>query len=125
MPLIGWQLFELFVGQLPFDTFSITPAILVGQTREMATDELPKRWQHAWNTMNTGGTRATESTRPNLQEWLEDEYFDSPLSPDLTREDIVRLGQIVGRLLHFESSARASVKQFLDDPWFSEWSHNK
>ncbi|CAG8068674.1 unnamed protein product [Penicillium nalgiovense] len=114
------RLFELFVGQPPFDTFLITPAILVGQVREMATDELPERWQHEWNTRNTGDVMPTESTGPNLQEWLEEVYFDSPLSPDLTREDIVRLGRIVGRLLHFEPSARASAKQVLDDPWFSE-----
>lgn len=102
---MGCMLFELFVGQPPFDTFLITPAILVGQMREMATDELPERWQHEWNTMNTGDVMATESTGPNLQEWLEEVYFDSPLSPDLTREDIVRLGRIVGRLLHFEPSS--------------------
>lgn len=88
--------------------------------REMATDELPERWQHEWNMMNIGDVMATESTGPNLQEWLEEVYFDSPLSPDLTREDIVRLGRIVGRLLHFEPSARASAKQVLDDPWFNE-----
>lgn len=88
--------------------------------REMATDEIPERWQDKWNTMNTGDVMATESTGPNLQEWLEEVYFDGPLSPDLTREDIVRLGQIVGRLLHFEPSARASARQVLDDPWFNE-----
>ncbi|EKV15731.1 hypothetical protein PDIP_39370 [Penicillium digitatum Pd1] len=117
---MGCMLFELFVGQPPFDTFLITPTILVGQMREMATDEIPERWQDKWNTMNTGDVMATESTGPNLQEWLEEVYFDGPLSPDLTREDIVRLGQIVGRLLHFEPSARASARQVLDDPWFNE-----
>jgi hypothetical protein len=47
-------------------------------------------------------------------------YIAGPLSPDLAREDIVRLGQIVGRLLHFEPSAGASARQVLDDPWFNE-----
>jgi serine/threonine-protein kinase SRPK3 len=119
-PAIGWQLFGLFVGQPIFDTFLITPTILVGQMREMATNELPDRWQDKWDTMNTGDAMATESTGPNLQEWLEEVYFDGPLSPDLTREDIVRLGQIVGRLLHFKPSARASARQVLDDPWLNE-----
>lgn len=86
----------------------------------MATDKLPERWQNKWNTMKTGDVMATETTGPNLQKWLEEVYFDGPLSPDLTREDIVRLGQIVGRLLHFEPSARASATQILDDPWFNE-----
>jgi serine/threonine-protein kinase SRPK3 len=44
--------------------------------------------------MNTGDVMVTESTGPNLKEWLEEVYFDRPLSPDLTQEDIVRLGQI-------------------------------
>ncbi|CAI7677900.1 unnamed protein product [Penicillium manginii] len=117
---MGCMLFELFAGQSPFDTFLITPRILVGQIREMATDELPERWQDQLNTMNTGDVMATETVGPNSQEWLEEVYFDGPLSPDLTREDIVRLGQIIERLLRFEPSARASARQVLDDPWFNE-----
>lgn len=71
--------------------------------------------------MNAGGDRmAAESPGPNLQEWLEEVYFDGPLSPDLTREDIVSLGQIVGSLLHFEPAARASATGVLNDPWFDE-----
>lgn len=97
----------------------ITPTILVGQMRDMATDDLPERWQGKWNTMNAG-TIATENTGLNLQEWLEEVYFDDQPSPDLTREDIVRLGHVVGRLLHFEPSARASARQVLNDPWFNE-----
>ncbi|KAI3109579.1 hypothetical protein CBS147333_5564 [Penicillium roqueforti] len=115
---MGCMLFEVFAGQPPFDTFLITPTILVDQMREMATDSLPKRWQGVWNTMNA--EEGIESSGPNLQEWLEDVYFNSPLSPDLTREDIVRLGQIVGRLLHFEPSARASARDVLNDPWLNE-----
>ncbi|KAJ5130802.1 uncharacterized protein N7515_006841 [Penicillium bovifimosum] len=86
---MGCMLFELFAGQPPFDTFLITSPILVGQMREMATDELPERWQDKWNTMKMGDVMATESTGHNLQEWLEEVYFDGPLSPDLTREDII------------------------------------
>ncbi|EGC43880.1 protein kinase [Histoplasma capsulatum var. duboisii H88] len=114
------QLFELFTGQPPFDTFFITPAILVGQMREMASDDIPERWQGIWDTMNTGDGRATENTGSNLQEWLEEVYFEGLKSPDLTREDIVRLGQIIGKLLKFEPSARASARQVLDDPWFNK-----
>ncbi|KAJ6114186.1 protein kinase [Penicillium capsulatum] len=117
---MGCMLFELFVGQPPFDTFFLTPKILVGQMQEMASDDLPERWQEAWDTMNAGDGIATESTGHNLQEWLEEVYFDGPQSPDLTREDIVRLGQIIGRLLQFEPWTRASARQVLDDPWFNE-----
>lgn len=88
--------------------------------REMASDDLPERWHEIWETMKADNGEPTESTVPNLQEWLEELYFGSPQSPDLTREDISRLGQIIGRLLMFEPSARASARQVLDDPWFDQ-----
>lgn len=69
--------------------------------------------------MKADDSEPTEGPVPNQQEWLEELYFDSPHSPDLTKEDIARLGQIIGSLLLFEPSARASAKQVLDDPWFN------
>lgn len=117
---MGCMLFELFVGQPPFDSFLITPTILVGQMQEMASDDLPERWHGIWETMKGDHDEPPDSNAPNLQEWLEKLYFDSPHSPDLTKEDIARLGQIIRSLLLFEPSARASAKQVLDDPWFDE-----
>lgn len=98
----------------------ITPAILVGQMRGVASDDLPERWQATWEKMYAEDDIAREGTGHNLQEWLEEVYFGGPQRPDLTREDIERLGQIVGRLLHFEPSARASARQILESPWFNE-----
>lgn len=60
--------------------------------------------------MNKGDDVIAESPRPNLQEWLEEVYFDERQIPDLAREDIVRLGKIIRRLLRFEPSARASAR---------------
>lgn len=88
--------------------------------QEMASDNLPKRWQKKWDTMIKGDVLAAESSQPNLQEWLEEVYFDGRRTSDLTREDIMRLGKIIGRLLCFEPSARASARHILDDPWFNE-----
>ena len=87
--------------------------------QEMASDDLPKRWQKIWDTMSKGDAVTAESSGPNLQEWLEEVYFDGRRTPDLTREDIMRLGGIIGSLLCFEPSARASARQILDDPWFN------
>lgn len=55
---------------------------------------------------------------PSFQEWLEEMYFDSDRKETLSREDIVQLGEIIGRLLRFEPSSRASARDILDDPWF-------
>lgn len=87
---------------------------------EMASDDLPKRWQKIWDKMDKGDGVTAESPGTNLQEWLEELYFDGRQLPDLTREDIVRLGKTIGSLLCFEPSARASARQILDDPWFNE-----
>lgn len=66
------------------------------------------------------GNEGNESIGPNLQEWLEEVYVENPRSSDLTNGDIVRLGRMIGQLLHFEPSARASARQILDDPWFND-----
>lgn len=88
--------------------------------REMASDDLPERWQRIWETMNVGGGGTTGNTGPSLQEWLEEVYFEDQENPDLTGEDITRLGQIIGKLLRFEPATRAPARQVLDDPWFNE-----
>ncbi|GAD93487.1 conserved hypothetical protein [Paecilomyces variotii No. 5] len=115
---MGCMLFELFVGQPPFDSFLITPEILVGQMREMASDELPQRWQAQWETM--AQTTTMENSGRNLQEWLEEIYFDGERKEDLTREDIVNLGLFIGKLLWFEPSSRASAREVLGDPLFRD-----
>ena len=67
-----------------------------------------------------GGGIVAESSGPGLQEWLEEMYFDGDRKEDLTKKDIVKLGQIIQKLLHFEPSDRASVREILNDPWFRD-----
>ncbi|KAL4912910.1 kinase-like domain-containing protein [Aspergillus aurantiobrunneus] len=114
---MGCMLFELFVGQPPFDSFFITPKALVGQMQEMAGDALPERWQNSWRTMDD--KPVTQTSGPTLQEWLEEMYFGGERKEDLTKEDIVQLGQIIRKLLRFEPSTRASAREILNHPWFS------
>ncbi len=77
------------MGQPPFDTFLITPPILIGQMYEMASDKLPKRWRKTLDTMKEGSS--DEENRLKLQEWLEEVYFGGPHNPDLARDDIYKL----------------------------------
>ncbi|KAJ6155569.1 hypothetical protein N7470_006135 [Penicillium chermesinum] len=100
------QLFELFVGQPPFDPFLLTPPILIKQMCEAAREDLPKRWQEALD-------------KDERRECLE-VYFGGPHNPDLTRDATSGLGLIAGKLLYLEPSARAAVGQILEDPSFQE-----
>lgn len=113
-----WQIFEIFVGQPPFDSFLITPKLLVGQMQELTHEPLPERWLRLWETMS--GDVAAEDPKTRLQEWLEKMYFDGERKADLTSQDIARLGHIIQKLLRFEPSARASAREILDDPFFRD-----
>ena len=59
-----------------------------------------------------------EESGYTLQEWLEEMYFDGERNEDLTREDILKVGELVQRLLRFEPCMRASVREILQDSWF-------
>ncbi|KAF1842922.1 serine protein kinase [Cucurbitaria berberidis CBS 394.84] len=116
---MGCMLFELVVGQPPFDSFMTTPTILVRQMLGMLTnDGLPERWQRTWHAMDSAAPG--EESEYTLQGWLEEMYFDGERNEDLTREDILKVGELVQRLLRFEPSARASAYEILQDPWFKD-----
>lgn len=85
--------------------------------REMTSDTLPTRWTDSFEAMNGGS--AAEIPGPTMQEWLEEMYFDGERKETLTKEDIAKLGQIIGRLLRFEPSTRVSAREILNDPWLN------
>ena len=95
-----------------------TPAILVRQMLETVNDDLPDRWQQKWYAMRE--TLSDRSSTSSLQEWLEEMYFDGERREDLSREDTVRVGVLIGSLLRMEPSARAAAKDVVQDPWFQE-----
>ncbi|RDI86977.1 hypothetical protein Vi05172_g3209 [Venturia inaequalis] len=113
---MGCMLFELVVGQPPFDSFLTTPTILVRQMLEMANDELPERWQQKWRAMDSAAPGERSGYTP--QQWLEEIYFDGERNDDLTREDILNVGRLVRSMLLFEPSNRASTEEILQDSWF-------
>lgn len=95
-----------------------TPTILVRQMLEMASDDLPERWQESWRAMDSASPG--DKSDYTLQQWLEEMYLDGERNEDLTREDIRQVGELVRRMLWFESSMRASARDILQDPWFKE-----
>lgn len=52
--------------------------------------------------MDQGDAVVAESSGPDLQEGLEEVYFENSQTPDITKEDIMRLGEIIGSGLYFE-----------------------
>jgi len=111
------QLFELLTKQPLFDSIMATPKSLVNQMLETITDELPERWQEQSRAMEKD--HLSEESH-SLQEWLEKCYFDKDRNGDLSREDIIKVGALIQRMLRFESSARAWAREILQDPWFNE-----
>ncbi|KAH9873391.1 hypothetical protein J1614_005789, partial [Plenodomus biglobosus] len=115
---MGCMLFELFVGQPPFDSIMTTPAILAGQMLETTGEAMPHRWQKAWHAMESASLGEMSGQR--IQDWLEEVYFDGDRREDLSRADVVRLGRIISSMLRLEPSARLSAREVLQDPWFQE-----
>lgn len=91
---------------------------------QTASDEMPERWQQMWRTMNSEENKVDEENEDeveyNLQSWLEELYFDGVRKEDLTREDIIKLGALLRRLLRFEPTTRASAQDILEGPFFTD-----
>ncbi|KJZ74896.1 hypothetical protein HIM_05805 [Hirsutella minnesotensis 3608] len=110
------MIFELVTGQPPFDVIMLTPPVLVQQMMELATDELPSRWQDKYRVIKQDIPRDDESY--TLLQWLEEVYFDHNKQAEFSRKDIQRLSRLIERMLKFEPSLRATAKDILADPWF-------
>jgi hypothetical protein len=108
----------LVVGQPLFDSFMTIPTILVRQMLEVASDELPERWQAQWHKMDAASPG--EESPCSLQSWLEEMYFDEERSADLSRADILRVGALVRKMLWFEPRDRMPAKEILQDSWLHE-----
>lgn len=120
------QVFELLTGQPPFDVLMLTPEDLLSQMKESATDQLPQRWTELVKRLgqSSSGPEARDGEKneeatdsQTLQQWLEEVYFNEDKKAELNREDVRKVGDLVGRLLYFEPSLRANASSLLEDPW--------
>lgn len=78
------------MGQPPLDSIMATPATVARHMLETASDKLPVRWEQKWQALNSDKSAA--NIKNNLQEWLEETYFDGDRREDLTRDEIAGLG---------------------------------
>jgi hypothetical protein len=95
-----------------------SPSSVAGDMLESTDDYLPERWHEKYRTIV--GDWTGEKSDNHLQEWLEEIYFDNRKRQYFTRQDIVKIGKLVGMLLRFEPSMRASADEILRDPWFED-----
>jgi serine/threonine-protein kinase SRPK3 len=96
----------------------ISPQMLVRQMLETVNEDLPERWREKWRVMNTDPP--DEEPGICLQDWLKEMYFDGERKEEYSREEIVRVGKIIGSMLRLEPSMRAEARDVLKDSWFDE-----
>lgn len=111
------------------------PAMLVRQMLETVSDydTLPDRWKLACQNLLSNERRPPlppsedeqeEDPTYTLQTWLEETYFNNNSGggvekrTDLSREDISRVGMLIGRMLRLEPGDREEAREVLGDEWF-------
>lgn len=106
------------------------PAMLIRQMLETLSssdkDPLPDRWKLACQDLLDNEKRPPsdeEDPTYTLQTWLEETYFNNNTGggekrTDFSREDISRVGMLIGRMLRLEPGDREEAKEVVRDEWF-------
>lgn len=113
------------------------PALLVRQMLETVSDydTLPDRWKLACQDLLDNEQRPPLPSPPDdeqeeedrtytLHAWLEETYFNNNTSGggekrmDFSREEILQVGKVIGRMLRLEPGDREEAREVLRDEWF-------
>lgn len=91
-------------------------------------DTLPDRWKLACQDLLSNEKRPPlspsgeqeEDRTYTLQSWLEETYYNSGVEKrtDLSREEILHVGKVIGRMLRLEPGDREEAGEVLGDEWF-------
>ncbi|KAJ8127684.1 hypothetical protein O1611_g5952 [Lasiodiplodia mahajangana] len=113
---MGCLLFELFTGHELFPAYMALIETVVAQMVDLAPDKLPGRWEEQWRDMEKkkGLRPLYEGKPPTLHELLEKAYFDRGRHPQLTKQDLTKIGDLIGPMLEYEPSARPSAEKVLN-----------
>lgn len=95
----------------------LTASNLAQQMVELATDELPSRWQEKWLAIPEDKMSALDEEY-TPQTWMRAVYFDNDKRAEFTEEEIARAAELIARLLKFEPSLRDTAEELLADAWF-------
>lgn len=114
------------------------PALLIRQMLETVSDydTLPDRWKLACQDLLDNERRpppppsddeqeeGKEDQTYTLHAWLEETYFNNNSGGggekrmEFSREEILQVGKVIGRMLRLEPSAREEAREVLRDEWF-------
>lgn len=107
------------------------PAMLIRQMLETVSDydTLPDRWKLACQDLLSNEQRPPlppgeqEDPTYTLQTWLEETYFNNNSGGvekrmDLSREEILHVGKVIGRMLRLEPGDRDEAREVVRDEWF-------
>lgn len=97
-------------------------------------DTLPDRWKLACQDLLDNEQRPPlppsedeqeEDRTYTLHAWLEETYFNNNNSGgggekrmDFSREEILQVGKVIGRMLRLEPGDREEAREVLGDEWF-------
>lgn len=112
------------------------PAMLIRQMLETVSDydTLPDRWKLACQILLDNERRPPPPLSPSGEEeedptytlhaWLEETYFNNNSGgggekrTGFSREEILQVGKVIGRLLRLEPGDREEAREVLGDEWF-------
>lgn len=110
------------------------PALLIRQMLETVSSNdkypLPDRWKLACQDLLDNERRPPPPLSPSgeqeedrtytLHAWLEETYFNNGVEKrtDFSREDISRVGMLIGRMLRLEPLDREEAREVVRDEWF-------
>lgn len=86
-------------------------------------DTLPDRWKLACQDLLDNEQRPPsdeEDPTYTLQTWLEETYYNSGVEKrmDFSREEILQVGKVIGRMLRLEPGDRDEAREVVRDEWF-------
>lgn len=116
------------------------PALLIRQMLETVSSSdkelLPDRWKLACQDLldnerrpplppsPSGEEEEVEDPTYTLQTWLEETYFNNDSGGggekrmDFSREEILQVGKVIGRMLRLEPGDREEAREVVRDEWF-------
>jgi hypothetical protein len=100
--------------------------------------ELPAEWQRSWSLMPKRGEyprvlsrycfvhtalltllEPVDEKKYNLEQLLQELYFDQDRVADFSQQDITRLAMLIVKLLRYRASTRSTAAEILSENWFS------